>query len=365
MQDVIVIGGGVIGLAVARELAGSKSVLLLDRGPTGQGTSRAAAGMLTPLSEADDQGPFFQLSCASHAMYDRFVCDLQEETKVDCGYSREGLLTLAATEESARALRCRYEWQKKAGFAIELLDEAAVYKLEPLITARVKAAAYLPGDRSVTPRKLVDALRESCLKRGVEVRTGVRVGEIGPHVVRAGDLTLEAGNIIVASGVWSSEFRGLNPPIPVYPRKGQILSLGMPSAVRAFSHMIRLGSAYFVPRPSGELVVGATNEDAGFDTANTPAGLGRLLNEAQLISSHIGSYPILEMWSGLRPATPDGLPILGRSSIPGVYYATGHYRNGVLLAPITAAIIRDLVEKGKTDYPIDPYAPSRFDATLH
>lgn len=358
MLDVIVIGGGVIGLAVARELAGRKSVLLLDRGSTGQGTSRAAAGMLTPLSEADDQGPLFQLSCASHAMFDDFICDLEAETKVDCGYSKEGLLALASTEEAAKALRCRFEWQKNAGFQVELLSGDEVRKLEPLITLPVAAAVFMPGDRLVTPRRFVNALRESCFNRGVEMRLGLHVEEIGPHAVKVGHLTLEAETIVLASGVWSGELKGVNPPIPVYPRKGEILSLAMPAG--SFRRMIRWGSAYFAPRPSGELVVGATNEDAGFDTSNTPAGLGRLLNDAQQISSHVGRFPILETWSGLRPATPDGLPILGPSAVPGVYYATGHYRNGVLLAPVTASIMRDLIESGKTSQPILPYSPSRF-----
>jgi glycine oxidase len=358
MQDVVVIGGGVIGLAIARELAGRKSVLLLDRGSTGQGTSRAAAGMLTPLSEADDQGPFFQLSWASHAMYDAFVDDLEEETKLDCGYSKEGLLTIASTENAAAVLGCRYEWQKKAGFDVELLSADVVHKLEPLLTAPITAAVFMRGDRSVTPRRLVNALRESCFMRGVEMRLGLHVQEVSPNSVRVGHLTIEAENIVIASGVWSGELRGLNPPIPVSPRKGQILSLGMPSG--AFRHMIRWGSSYFVPRHIGELVVGATNEDAGFDISNTPAGLGRLLNDAQQISSHTGQYPILETWSGLRPATPDGLPILGPSAVPGVWYATGHYRNGVLLAPITASIVRDLIVTGKARHPIEPYTPSRF-----
>src|SRR6516165_9284778 len=133
MHDVIVIGGGVIGLAIARELAGRKSVLLLDRGSTGQGTSRAAAGMLSPLSEADDQGPFFQLSLASHTMYDTFVRELEGETKLDCAYSREGLLAIASTDNSAAELQCRYEWQKKAGFEVELLSPESVHKFEPLV----------------------------------------------------------------------------------------------------------------------------------------------------------------------------------------------------------------------------------------
>jgi glycine oxidase len=360
MHDVVVIGGGVIGLSIARELAGRKSVLLLDRGSTGQGTSRAAAGMLSPLSEADDQGAFFQLSRASYAMYDRFVEDLQSETGLDVGYSTDGLLCLASSEEAARTLHCRYEWQRNAGFDVRLLSADDVHQMEPLITVAIRAAAFIPGERSITPRRLVNALREACFNRGVEIRTGLHVESIAQNQVCVGHLTIEAQHIVIASGVWSAGLAGLNPQIPVYPRKGQILSLGMPAG--AFRRMIRWGSSYFVPRNTGELVVGATNEDVGFDVSNTPAGLGRLLMDAQEISSHVGGYPILETWTGLRPATPDGLPILGESAIPGVHYATGHYRNGVLLAPITGAIVSDLIEGRKPALSIDEYRPSRFGA---
>lgn len=358
MYDVIVVGGGVIGLSIARELAGRKSVLLLDRGSTGQGTSRAAAGMLTPLSEADDQGPFFQLTRASHAMYGPLVEELKKESCLDVGYAAEGLLFIASSEESAEALRRRHEWQTSAGFEVELLSADAVRKMEPLITAPVTAATFMPGESSVVPRRLVNALRESCFARHVEIRTGLHVDRISENAVHVGHLSLEASSIVIASGVWSTQLAGLDPAIPIYPRKGQILSLGMPP--NAFRRMIRWGSSYFLPRSNGELVVGATNEDAGFDLSNTPAGLGRLLNDAQQISSHAGSYPILETWTGLRPATPDGLPVLGLSSLRGVYYATGHHRNGVLLAPVTASIIRDLIETGKTAQPIEPYSPFRF-----
>src|SRR5262245_54184763 len=358
MHDVIVIGGGVIGLSIARELAGRKSVLLLDRGSTGQGTSRAAAGMLSPLSEADDQGPFFQLLRASYAMYDRFVEDLQSVSGLDVGYSTDGLLCLASSEEAARTLHCRYEWQRNAGFDVRLLSADDVHQMEPLITAPIRAAAFIPGERSVTPRRLVNALREACFNRGVEIRAGLHVERIAQNQVCVGHMTLEARNIVIASGVWSAELSGLKPPIPVYPRKGQILSLGMPEG--AFRRMVRWGSSYFVPRSPGELVVGATNEDAGFDVMNTAAGVGRLLVDAQQISSHVGPYPILETWTGLRPATPDALPVLGESAVPGVYYATGHYRNGVLLAPITAAIVEDLIDGRQPRLSIDSYRPSRF-----
>jgi glycine/D-amino acid oxidase-like deaminating enzyme len=201
-------------------------------------------------------------------------------------------------------------------------------------------------------------VRESCFQRGVEIRTGLQVDGISSNTVHVGRMAMQASSIIIASGVWSGEFTGVKPPIPVCPRKGQILSLRMPAG--AFRRMIRLSHTYFVPRNTDELVVGATDEDVGFDLSVTPAGLGQLLMDAQAISSHVGCYPILETWTGLRPGTPDGLPILGPSDIPGVYYATGHYRNGVLLAPITATIIADLIEGRKTAVDIKPHSPSRF-----
>ncbi|HYR45156.1 MAG TPA: glycine oxidase ThiO [Terriglobia bacterium] len=359
MYDVIVIGGGIIGLSIAREIAGRKSVLLLDRGATGLGTSRAAAGMLSPLSEADDQGPFFHLCRASLAMYDRFIDELKKESGLDISYSTEGLLALASSEDSAARLCRRYEWQHQAGFRVELLSARDIQRMEPLVTAPVVNALFMPDERSVAPRRLVNAVRESCFRRGVEIRTGVHVDAISPNTVHFAHTAIEASSIILASGVWSAEFGGVRPPIPISPRKGQILSLGMPMG--AFRHMIRWGGSYFVPRSTGELVVGATNEDVGFDLAVTPAGLGRLLTDAQMISSCVGSYPILETWTGLRPATPDELPIMGASAVPGVYYATGHYRNGVLLAPITAAIMADIVEGREPCVNIKPYSPSRFE----
>ena len=358
MYDVIVIGGGVIGLSIAREIALGKSVLLLDRGATGEGASWAAAGMLSPLSEADEPGSLFELCRASYTLFREFVEDLEQESGVDCGYSAAGLISLASSEESSVAFRRQYEWQRKAGFEVEFLSTGDVCKMEPLITAKISAALFMPAEGSVVPRRLVNAIRESCIKRKVEIRTGMRIDSISRNAVHARDATFEAASIIVASGVWSSEIVGLDPPIPVHPRKGQILSLRMPTG--AFRRMIRWQHSYFVPRKTGELVVGATDEDAGFDQSITPAGIGRLLADAQEISAHAGGYPILETWTGLRPATPDGLPSLGPSSIPGVYYATGHYRNGILLAPVTAAIMAALVENRRPGVEIGPFSPARF-----
>src|SRR5438128_5173020 len=200
MHDVIVIGGGVIGLSIARELASSKSVLLLDRGPTGQGTSHAAAGMLTPLSEADDQGPFFRLCRTSLAMYDRFVEELQQESSLDVAYSKEGLLSLASSEESAATLLRRDERQHQAGFEVELLPPGEVRKMEPLVTVPVIHALFMPGERSVAPRRLLNAIRESCFVRGVEIRTGVHVDAVSPNTVSLGPMTMQRTSLVNGYG---------------------------------------------------------------------------------------------------------------------------------------------------------------------
>src|SRR5438093_4181756 len=202
MYDAIVIGGGVIGLSIARELAGRRSVLLLDRGTTGTGASWAAAGMLSPLSEADDQGPFFQLCRASFQVFPQFVETLQEESGVDPDYCRSGVLLIATTEASSHVLQRRYDWQRRAGFEVELLSPEDVRQVEPLVTAPVLNALFLPGERCVAPRRLVAALRDACLRRGVDIRTGVRVKGISPNAVLTDTTKFEGASIIVASGVW-------------------------------------------------------------------------------------------------------------------------------------------------------------------
>lgn len=349
MQDVIVVGGGVVGLSIARKLAERASVRVLEQGETGGGTSWAAAGMLSPQSEADEAGPFFELCNASLRMFPEWIDELRRESDTDLLYSDKGLLFLAHSDEELAVLRRRAAWQSAAGLAAEMLTAPEVRRREPLITAPVQGALFLPNELSVAPRRLLAALRASCLARGVNIESGVRVTSLS-------DIQQNAV-IVLASGVWSREVAGPGPEAAVYPRKGQILSLKMPPG--AFSHMIRWKHSYFVPRPDGELVVGATNEDAGFDRTLTPAGIGSLLADAQAISTHTASWPIQETWSGLRPATPDELPILGEAS-PGIFYATGHYRNGILLAPITAAIVDALIAGQKPPVPLDAYSPARF-----
>jgi glycine oxidase len=295
---------------------------------------------------------------ASLKAYRCFVDDLLNETGISAGSTEEGSIYLALSETKLNDVRRRYEWQRGAGLRVEFLDPREVRRREPLVTVPLLGALFFPDDLQVVPRLLLRALHEACIRRGVDIQAGVRVDAVSRHRVLVGEEELRARSVIVASGVWSPEIGGLDPSIPLRPRKGQILSLQTPG--RSFRHMLRWEHAYFVPRPNGELVVGATDEDVGFDRSLTPEGLGLLLAEAQRISSHVASYPIQEMWTGLRPASPDSLPIIGPSRVPGVFYATGHYRNGILLAPITASIIAALVEGREPPVAIEAYRPERF-----
>ena len=364
MHDVIIVGGGAVGLSIARELAGhGASVLVLDRGNPRDATSWAAAGMLAPQSEADSASPLLDFSLASARIYRDWTSHLHEESGIDPEYADSGLLFVASTDEALCRLSRMAEWQRSIGLGADLLTPAEVTQLEPHLTLPLRGAIYLRDECHVTPRRLLEALTGACVSKAVEIRRGIRVLDViqaGDRVVgvRTSTEQFQAQRVVIASGVQSAVIGGLSPPIPVAPRKGQILSLT--SGSRTFTRMIRWEHAYIVPRRNGELIVGATDEDAGFDRSITPAGVGSLLDRAQQLSSDLANLPIGEMWTGLRPATPDGLPVLGEASIEGLIYATGHYRNGILLAPITAMSVASLMGNGSAPVPLEAFAPSRF-----
>jgi glycine oxidase len=285
---------------------------------------------------------------ASCRLYPEFVEALRHETGLDPQYTAEGLLFLASSAEELAVLENRYRWQREMALRAEMVSCERVHAMEPLVTMRTEGAMLIPDDAHVVPRRLVQVLAESCRRRGVEIRTGVTVN----------DATFDAKHVVVAAGVWSPSLSGLRPTIPVSPRKGQILSLNMPE--KAFRRIVRWRHTYMVPRPTGELVIGATNEDAGFDRTVTTSAVEGLLDEARKMSSQVAEYSVRERWTGLRPATPDGLPIIGPTSSPGVLYATGHYRNGILLAPITAAIVAALIRNEEPPIRIEPFSAFRF-----
>jgi glycine oxidase len=363
MHDVIIVGGGVIGLAAARELAlQGRSILVLDRGNPLDAASWAAAGMLAPQSEADVPGPFFDFCLASARLHRNWTTHLHEESGIDPEYADSGLIFLASSEEVLCRLRRAMEWQKSIGLSAELLTPQETLRMEPGVDLAIAGAVLMREESHVTPRKVLESLKGACAAKGVEIRTGVRVLEVTSTSgrvtgVRTSTEWIEADSVVIASGVHTSEIDGLRPAIPLAPRKGQILSLT--TTEPAFRRMIRWDHAYLVQRRNGELVVGATNEDAGFDRSLTPAGVGGLLDRAQRISSRLGGLPIHDMWTGLRPATPDGLPVIGKAGLDGLIYATGHYRNGILLAPMTAACVAALIENRPGPVALDPFTPFR------
>lgn len=364
MHDILIVGGGIIGLSIARELAPQRSVLVLNRGNAEDAASWAAAGMLAPQSEASGPSPFLDLLVASLRGYRAWAGELQSESGIDPQYSDPGLLYAATSEKELCELRRAAEWQRAAGFEAELLSAEEARRLEPNLTPALTGAISMPGEHHVTPRRLLAALRGSCKARGVDIRDGVGVAEILSSSGRVEGVRTSAGReaagaVIVASGVGSGAIGGLEPHIPVSPRKGQILSVTADGG--GFRRIIRWQHTYFVPRAGHELVIGATNEDAGYDRSMTPAGLGRLLESAQHLAPAVGGYPIREMWTGLRPATPDGIPVIGHAAIDGLVYATGHYRNGILLAPITAFSVKALVEGRFPPVDLAPCTPFRFE----
>ncbi len=365
MPDVIVVGGGVVGLSIAQAVAAKgRSVTVLDPGDPTSAASWAAAGMLAPLSESERPDAFFELCAASLRLYRLWAGRLQTQSGLDPEYDESGLLCVATSKQSLNALKKRMAWQHDAGFSSEFLTPEDVQRLEPNLTLEVTGGVHTPGEFQVRPRRLLEALKAACVASGVEVQAGQRVRAVLHENEQVSGVETETGNIsgecvVIASGVRSTEILGLRPRLRMKARKGQILSLTAPMPL--FRRLIRWEHSYMVQRKDGELVVGATNEDAGMDRNITPAGIGELLARAQEISSHTASFAIREMWTGLRPATADGLPVLGHAGIRGLIYAAGHYRNGILLAPITASIVTALIEGEAPPVALEPFAPDRFE----
>jgi glycine oxidase len=342
--DVVVVGGGVIGCAIARRLASDGvRTLLLERDRPGSHASWAAAGMLSPLAEADEPGPFLSLLLESRALYPDFCASLLEETGIDAGYRDEGTLLVAMRPEQEATLETRYRWQSERGLPVERMGPRELRDAEPALSPAVRSGLRFPEDHQVDNRLLGSALWAAALAAGADVRVGAAVDRVlvegGRAVgVRTGGERIDAGAVVVAAGSWAGSLAGLPRPLPVRPVRGQLLAVRTDAAL--FRQVIHAPDVYMVPRAGGRLIVGATMEEAGFETAVTAGGMLSLLAPALELCPALRDAPIVESWSGLRPGTPDGLPILGADpEVSGLHYATGHYRNGILLTPVTAEIV--------------------------
>ncbi|HEY3959046.1 MAG TPA: glycine oxidase ThiO [Solirubrobacteraceae bacterium] len=351
--DVAIVGGGIIGLATAwRARARGMAVTVLERDTTGQGTSHVAAGMLAPVAEAEfgEAGRrLLELGLRSAEMWPGFAAELQEATGEDVGLRRSGTLVLARDEDEARELERQLAFRRSLGLHAERLLPSAARDREPALAPTVRLALEVPNDHSVDPRPVLAALRHACARVGVEIRehTLVRSVELDAAGARVTGVALgdgervPAGQVVMAAGAWTEQVEGLPRPaqMPVRPVKGQILRLRDPAGPGLLARVVRFEGGYLVPRGDGRYVLGATVEERGFELQPTTGGVYELLRDAHELVPGLSELQIEELSVGLRPGTPDNAPAIGAGALAGLVWATGHHRNGILLAPLTAELV--------------------------
>jgi glycine oxidase len=368
--SIAVIGGGVIGLGVAWRLAQrGASVQVFDRGAAGAGASHAAAGMLAACAEAEpgEEG-LTALGRESQARWPAFAAELLDVSGVDVELRPEGTLLVALTADDQARLTHQLVFQQKLGLPLHWISAAETRRREPHLAGKLAGAVFSPEDTQVDNRKLVAALRLAAEAAGASVNEYRAVKAISSRGGRAEGIVLADGTkvaadkVVLAAGAWARSIEGLEPELrpPVRPIKGQMLALRMDPATPLLSHVLWAPGAYLVPRRDGRLLVGATVEEKGYDASLTAGGMLSLLEAAWRAVPAIEELPIDEMWVGHRPGSRDDAPILGAGPLDGLVYATGHHRNGILLAPITADTIARLALDGVVDAAIRPFGIERF-----
>lgn len=359
--DVLIIGGGAVGAACARELARSgRRVGVLDRGEDRGDAWRAAAGMLAPQIEAHQDDPLFELGLAARERYRDLAAELLESTGIDIGLWQEGILRVAMDDDDVAGSRAAAAWQRQQGHVCDWLDAEEVANRWPWL-APTKGGLWAPHEGALRPRELVAALLADAERHGAvlvrdEAATLERTGDRITGV--RGSERYGAEQVVLAAGAWSGELRGLPRPVSVEPVRGQMAALPWPAGVpRA---IIYNRDCYLVARDD-EAVVGSTMEYTGFEVGTTSGGLGRIFARTSALCPVLSTLELRRTWSGLRPMTPDGRPIIGREpELDGLWYATGHGRNGILLAGITGVLIRQLIARDEIDEDLTPVSPERF-----
>lgn len=365
--DVVVVGGGVIGLAIARELARRRvgSVMIIERSEFGRQASFAAAGMLAPQAEADVADDFFRLCCRSRDLYSGFAESLREETGIDIELDRTGTLYCAFTAEDQEELEERHSWQTRAALPVEKLSARETRELEPCVAADLREALKFPLDIQVENRRLLNALVTANENLRVKLLTRMTVESLRVERGQVAGVDTSAGfissrKVVVAGGAWTSMIgTGGGPQIRIEPVRGQMLCFeSKPTIAR---HVIYSPRGYIVPRRDGRLLAGSTTEEVGFAGGVTDAGIQSIRLHALEISSQVSALPLIDSWSGFRPRASDSLPVLGAvSETKGLFYATGHYRNGILLAPLTGKLIAGLIADNVVSPELGAFAPDRF-----
>jgi glycine oxidase len=345
--DVIIIGAGIIGLSLARELRKRATVLVIDRGMPGREASHAAAGMLA-ATPGEVPGLLLELASASLQLYPEFVHELQDESGIDVDFRDAGTMLFSDSLASSSSV----------------ISSQRMLELEPNIEAQGRRNAAMLSEASVDPRALVSAVLQACKHRGVDTSFGNAVESLkiehGRVVgVRTAKTEFSAPIVVNSAGAWAGQ---ISPgSLPTRPVKGQMLSVAMPTR-DLIRHVIRTPDVYLVPRTDGRLLIGATLEDAGYDKRVDADTIHRLHRAALALVPALNGARILEDWAGLRPGTPDSLPILGAMPIPGYFVATGHYRDGILLTPVTARAMAQVICAEKCAYDLSAFSPDRFPA---
>lgn len=365
-MNVVIIGGGVIGCSIGLRLAQAKAkVTILEKAIPGAEASSAAAGILGAQAEAGEGGPFFRLCLESRNRYPSFVEELEALSGLSVGYRRCGLLDVAFDEAEARKLAEVVRANNALGLSGEMLEPAQARALEPALTPSATAAAHFPDDAQIDNRLLVRALSVAAARAGVQFRTGLvrGVASEGGRAIGV-DLDgerLRADAVVVAAGAWTGLVGGIGlDPQVVRPARGQMLMLQTRAPV--LSRILFAQKRYLVPRADGRLIVGSTMEFVGYDKQVTAEALSALLQFALHACPSLRTATVLETWAGLRPFTPDHLPILGPGPLQSLFLASGHYRNGILLTPVTADLMADCILGRKPSIDLSPYRWERLTA---
>lgn len=376
--DVAVVGGGVIGLVTAwRAAQRGLSTTVVDPEPGG-GAARVAAGMLAAVTELHyGEESLLALNLASSARYPDFTAELEEASGQETGYRSCGTLAVALDADDRAHLRELHSLQRRCGLDSQWLTGRECRRLEPMLSPSVRGGLRVDGDHQADPRRLTTALLLACERAGVAFRraAAVRLTVAGGRAagVRLDDGTdAAAGQTVLATGSWTSRLEGVPEGLlpSVRPVKGQVLRLRMPpgSGVygpflsRTVRAIVRGGHVYLVPRANGELVIGATSEEMGWDTTVTAGGVYELLRDAHELAPGVTELPLTETSAGLRPATPDNAPLIGPTALPDLHLAAGHHRNGVLLTPVTGDAMGELLATGELPEQARHFTPGRFGA---
>lgn len=362
--DVLIIGGGIIGLSTACSLRKrGLNVLVLDKGEAAQEASRQAAGMLHPHAGPVEENPLFELLRASYRLYPDFIAELEENTGVDTDFKKHGFYGLVLSDENDAHWQMKKEWQDRDQVVCEWVSGEELRRREPQISPAVRKALYFPEDGQVDNIQIMDALLLFAARLGVDILPRRAVLEILLQAgkvqgVKTAQENIFCGKVINCAGAWSDFDRKLPFRVPVKPSRGQIMVFRQPG--KLFHAVMETQSAYLVTRSDGRIVVGSTIESAGFHKALTVKGINKLLRGVAEACADADGLILETAWSGLRPKTPDTLPVLDLTPIEGLYAATGHYRNGILLAPVTARIMTALVMNENPPLDLRPFRLERF-----